>query len=149
MNSENKDFGIFGTKVKMEKWWLVVENWTAKDVANYFNCVCSDHLWVVVGNLGTQFDRLPFLCFYRFVISGFHVWSIIHFCHPSQQLERWEFECTFWLMIYLGTCMQHVSEIAFSMYNPNLIFPHLVSRNGWLLKFFATNPQMRSKLFFI
>jgi hypothetical protein len=84
---------------------------------------------------------------YRYAILGYQGWSITHFYHPNQLLERWELRkfCFILELICLVTCSMCFICLLCIWHN----YSQLVSRNGWLLKFSATSLQMRSELLLI
>jgi hypothetical protein len=81
---------------------------------------------------------------YRYAILGYQGWSITHFYHPNQLLERWELRkfCVILELICLVTCSMCFICLLCIWHN----YSQLVSRNGWLLKFSVMSLQMRSEL---
>jgi hypothetical protein len=81
---------------------------------------------------------------HRYAILGCQGWSITHFYHPNQLLERWELRkfCFILELICLVTCCMCFICLFCIWHN----YSQLVSRNGWLLKFSVMSLQMRSEL---
>ena len=103
--------------------------------------------------------KLSKICcsFYRYVILVCHAWSTTHFCHPSQLLERWEFEkiVCYCGAYFLGTCCSlHVSCLPFPYSTLTWFFVNMLalmdgswSSPQWTLKWEVSCFQLKIKVF--